>query len=133
MAKPVVLVVEDEPDIQETFGAVLTIEGFTTVTARHIDEALECFGRQDIDAVTLDVRMPDLKGLGRDGLTLLKHLRSIPGFRAVPVFMFTGADLTPAEEELIANHNAKIFRKPMLYGDIVEALNRKLSHLLRSH
>src|SRR5438105_151965 len=73
-----VLVVEDEPNVQETLAAVLTIVGFTTYRAGNGDEALNVLERERVDAVSLDLRMPGPKGLERDGFTLLKYLGSGP-------------------------------------------------------
>ena len=126
MDRPAVLVVEDEPNQQETLSAVLTLVGFRTVSATNVEEALVVFGREQIDAVTLDVRMPDPKGLDRNGLTLLKYLRSVPAYAHLPVLMFTGADLNDEEEALISELHAKVYRKPQPYGDIIDELTRLL-------
>jgi CheY-like chemotaxis protein len=124
--KPAVLIVEDEPNQQETLSTVLALVGFRTVSAANVEEALLAFGREQIDAVTLDVKMPDPKGLDRDGLTLLKYLRSVPAYADLPVLMFTGADLKDEEEALIAELRGKLYRKPQPYGDIIDELTRLL-------
>jgi len=126
MHKPSVLVVDDEENIQVTLSVVLTLVGFKTYTAANVDEALKILGQERIDAVSLDIIMPDPRGLGRDGFTLLKYLRTVPTYANVPVLMFTGMDLKSEEEDAIAQLNAKLFHKPQPYAEIIDELNRCL-------
>jgi len=127
MGKPRVLVVEDEENIQTTLSVVLTLEGFTALTASNVDEALAILGREQVDAVSLDIRMPDPQGLERDGLTLLKLLRATPQYKAVPVLLFTGVELKADEDAMVEELGAKLFYKPQLYAEIIEELHRSLA------
>jgi CheY-like chemotaxis protein len=120
-----VLIVEDEPNIQETLAVVLTLVGFKTHRASDVEEALTILGHERIDAVSLDLRLPDPKGLERDGLTLLRYLRRAPAYAEVPVLLFT-VMLGPEEEALVAELNAKVFSKPQPYAAIIDELNRAL-------
>src|SRR3954468_20193632 len=124
MHKPSVLVVEDEEETQTTLSVVLTLVGYKTFTAGNIDEALEILGQEQIDAVSLDIRMPDPKGLDRDGLTLLKYLRAVQAYAHLPVLLFTGVELKVDEEEMIAGLDAKLFYKPQPYAEIIDELSR---------
>src|SRR5262249_16336905 len=56
-------------------------------------EALEVIGRQPLDAVVLDVMMPDV-----DGYEVLREIRSRPLTRKLPVIFLT-AKSTPADVE----------------------------------
>src|SRR4051812_121141 len=100
MDRPAVLVVDDELNLQETLATVLTIVGFKAHRAGNVAEALTILGRERIDAVSLDIRMPDPEGLERDGFTLLKHLRSVPKYSGLPILLFTGVELSDAQEAL---------------------------------
>ena len=126
MREPLILVVEDEPNQRETLTTILAVIGFKTVPASDVDEALSILRREPVDAVTLDIIMPDPKGLERNGLTFLVHLRSIPKYADLPVLVFTGADLKAEEEELITRLRGKLFRKPQPYADIIDELNRRV-------
>ncbi len=123
---PVVLVVEDEPSVQTTFCATLTLMGFKTQHAATVDRALEILGAERVDAVSLDVRLPDPKGLERSGLTLLAYLRASKEHAHLPVLIFTGQPLSQEEEILIQQHNAEVFYKPQRYTTLVECLTRML-------
>ena len=91
---PAVLVVEDEPSVQTTYCATLTLMGFKPHHADTVDRALEILANERIDAVSLDVRLPDPKGLERSGLTLLAYLRSTREHAQLPVLIFTGVPLS---------------------------------------
>ena len=123
---PVVLVVEDEPSVQTTFCATLTLMGFKTQHADTVDRALEILSAERVDAVSLDVRLPDPKGLERSGLTLLAYLRASKEHAHLPVLIFTGQPLSQEEEILIQQHNAEVFYKPQRYTTLVECLTRML-------
>ncbi|RPI53969.1 MAG: response regulator [Acidobacteria bacterium] len=124
---PAVLVVEDEPSVQTTFCATLTLMGFKTHHAATVDRALEILGSERIDAASLDVRLPDPTGLDRSGLTLLAYLRSTTKHAHLPVLIFTGVPLSAEEESLIQKHNAEVFYKPQRYVTLVECLTRMLA------
>ena len=51
---PRILVVEDDPLLQRTLCATLTLLGFIPYHAATVDEALEILGTQHIDAITLE-------------------------------------------------------------------------------
>jgi DNA-binding NtrC family response regulator len=65
-----VLLVDDEQTFVETLGKRLTIRNLHVVTAGSAEEALAALGREAIDVVVLDVKMPDT-----DGLTAIKSIK----------------------------------------------------------
>ena len=91
--KPRILVVEDHPLIAELVETRLRIEGMSPVTCPNGMEALEVLGREPLDAVILDVMMPQL-----DGFEVLRRIRSNPTTAALPVIMLT-AKSTPGDIE----------------------------------
>jgi CheY-like chemotaxis protein len=123
---PVVLVVEDEPLVQQTLCTALTLMGFQTRRADDVDAALVVLANERIDAVSLDIRIPDPRGLERSGLSVLAHLRSIEGYGSVPVLVFTGMPLSAEDAELVQRHHARVFYKPQRYSVVIEELRRLL-------
>jgi two-component system response regulator MtrA len=75
------MVVEDEPDIAEMLGIILTSEGFDVDLVNHGEEVLTSFVSQPADLVLLDLMLP-----GIDGVEVCRRLRSIS---AVPIIMLT--------------------------------------------
>jgi two-component system KDP operon response regulator KdpE len=76
-----VLAVDDEPAILRLLGAVLARGGFDVVTATTAREALAEVARGRIDAVMLDLGLPD-----RDGLEVITAIRERS---ALPVLVLT--------------------------------------------
>jgi len=123
---PRILVVEDDPLLQRTLCATLTLLGFTPYHAETIDEALTILGTQPIDAITLDVVLPDPQGRKRSGLLLLDLLRSKAKFETIPIAIFTGMPLSDEESDLAKRCHAEVFLKPQPYSVIATYINRAL-------
>jgi len=115
------------PSVRTTLCATLTLLGFNTIHAEDIEQALQMLGTDHIDAVMLDVRLPDPRGLQRTGLSLLSFLRATPEYANVPVIVFTGMPLSVEEEGLVRRCNAPVFYKPKRYSALVETLNAALA------
>jgi DNA-binding response OmpR family regulator len=79
-----VLVVEDEPVINQAVTDRLRAEGFTVHQAHDGPGAVETFERHDVDLVVLDVMLP-----GFDGLEVCRRIQAV---RPVPVLMLTARD-----------------------------------------
>jgi twitching motility two-component system response regulator PilH len=101
-----ILVVDDERPVQILLRHFLEDEGFPVETAGGVGEAISVLERGSIAAIVLDVRMPQ-----RSGLELLEFVRLDPALRDLPVFVLTGATLTPDEEATIAVDRGQLFYK----------------------
>jgi CheY-like chemotaxis protein len=64
MAAPLVLVVDDDPDILEAVAEILEGEGYRVARARNGLEALERVEEQAPALVLLDLMMPVMDGVG---------------------------------------------------------------------
>ena len=84
MAKPTILVVDDQPEYARLITLSLAKQGFEVHTAGGGDEAIETATELHPDAVLLDVHMP-----GSDGYEVLSALRER---WPVPVIMVTADD-----------------------------------------
>jgi excisionase family DNA binding protein len=82
-AGPLVLVVDDDPQIREYVRINLELEGYTVREAASADEALQAIEDQAPELVLLDVVMP-----GVDGWQMLQRLQERHG--SIPVIMFSG-------------------------------------------
>ncbi|HEV3035307.1 MAG TPA: response regulator transcription factor [Solirubrobacteraceae bacterium] len=77
-----ILVVDDEPAVQNALSRALTLEHYDVARASDGVEALERLGAAPYDAVILDIAMPRM-----DGLEVCKRLRE--GGDSTPVLMLT--------------------------------------------
>jgi len=116
-----ILAVEDEPAIQRLLGAVLARGGYDVVAAATAREALGLLARGGIDAVLLDLGLPD-----RDGLELIGAIRSTGTF---PILVLT-ARTDIAEKVSALDLGADDYVTKPFDGD--ELLARLRSSLRRS-
>jgi DNA-binding response OmpR family regulator len=76
MARPRILLVEDEPSIAVPFGQALEREGFDPLMAGTARDALRLARDEQPDLVVLDIGLPD--GDGRDVCRLLRRESTVP-------------------------------------------------------
>jgi two-component system phosphate regulon response regulator PhoB len=86
MAKSI-LVVEDEPGIQELLKLNLTMAGYEVCQAYDADQALAAVRLAPPDLVLIDWNMP-----GHPGVWFVRRLRDDPSRSAIPVIMLTARD-----------------------------------------
>lgn len=145
-----VLVVEDEPAIQELVCVNLTLAGYKTLRAHDTQQAENLVNVELPDVIILDWMLP-----GRSGVSFARQLRSAERTKNVPLIMLTarneeedkvagleaGADdyLTKpfSPKELLARIKAVLRRRaPELTDDAVEVAGLKLdptTHRVTAH
>ena len=80
-----ILIVDDEPGIQETLAAVLQDEGFEARAVATGEECLAELSRSLYDVVMLDIWLP-----GIDGLEVLGRIQEIPFAERPSTVMISG-------------------------------------------
>ena len=114
------LIIEDEPDIQELLQAYLHHAGYETTLAGDGVEALEKFQKDKFDLILLDLMLPKMDGFG--------VCEMIRRESHVPVLMLTALD--SEEEQLrgfqmeIDDYVTKPFSMPILLQKIRAILRR---------
>lgn len=125
---PSVLVVEDDPSIRQSLIEVLAEHGYAVRSAGDGFGALREVTLTPVDAVVLDLGLPDLDGGDA--------LRMIRGISSVPVLVATARD---DEAEIIRLLNAgadDYLVKPFSGGQLIARLSavlRRTSHLPPAH
>ncbi len=87
------LIVEDDPAEQLSVTELLAHSDIEITTAATGAAALAHLHASRFDCVVLDLRLPDMSGF-----ELLDSVQRDEGLRQVPIIVFTGRDLTDAEE-----------------------------------
>lgn len=124
-ATPLVLVVDDDPDVRELVALRLGGEGYRVETACDADEALAVASSCAPDLLLIDVSMP-----GRDGFELC---RSLAALGSAPPVMFLTARADPGSrvEGLDAgavDYIPKPFHSDELLARVRAALRTKAAH-----
>lgn len=114
MAKKI-LVVDDEPDIQELLGATLKQEGYEVRSAKNAFEGLDIIANEKIDLVLLDVMMP-----GMDGLEMLSRLRAYN--KDLRVIVMTALSAPEAAVSALRDHASDFLTKPFEITQLVSAV-----------
>jgi PAS domain S-box-containing protein len=83
-AKPVILVVDDQPQNIELLEAYLVPQGYEIVKAANGEEALVKLAGDQIDLILLDVMMP-----GMDGFEVTRRVRQDNTHRLLPIILVT--------------------------------------------
>jgi two-component system OmpR family response regulator len=110
-----ILIIEEDDDLRRLLSLALRLGGFATREARDGLEAMAILEQLvPIDAVVLDVVLPDI-----DGLSIRQEIAAHSG--NVPVIV-----LTDSEEPLLNLHPSCVVRKPVLPDDIVTAVAKCL-------
>jgi len=84
MSAPLVLVVDDDPDILEAICDILEVEGYRVARARHGGEALARVDAERPALILLDLMMPVM-----DGLSFARELRARPADSDVPIVVIS--------------------------------------------
>jgi len=113
-----VLVVDDEYASLEVLSFMLSHEGFSVFTASNGEEALQRLEEAPIAVVITDFKMPKM-----DGAELCLRMLADDRFRGIPV-IFTSA--TYHQDVPRPKNVAAFLYKPLLFKDVLSALNRLL-------
>lgn len=117
-----ILIVEDDDAYRRSLEQILAKSGYVTVQAANGREALTSFDPGKIDAVVLDLIMPDIEGIE----TLSKLRRAHPG---VKVLAISGGGQIGARDylELASKLGAQeTLAKPFTGEALINALERIL-------
>lgn len=120
-----VLVVDDEPSICKALAMTLERAGWEPIVAASGESALVVLRSQHVDALVLDLRVPDLRGdaLFHLACALQPHLRRQT--------MFVTGDVTERGKVLIAACGVPYVMKPFKLADITDTV-RALLPLVRT-
>jgi two-component system response regulator MprA len=122
-----ILIVDDDETVLQTFAKALSFEGYDVRTAASPLVGLQQVEQVTPDAILLDLRMPFVNGIG-----FLYRLRALSGHRHTPVAIITGDSCIddPAMVEL-QGLEAEVRFKPMWIDEVV-MLTRELLAKSRS-
>lgn len=82
--RPLVLVVDDDPDARDTVAVMLESDDISVIKASTGEAALYVVAAFPVSAIVLDVLLPD-----RNGYEICRFLRDDPETRGIPIIMLT--------------------------------------------
>jgi diguanylate cyclase (GGDEF)-like protein len=124
-----ILVVEDDRTIAELLRETLEIEGYSAVTARNGEEAIQCALREMPHLILLDIMLPKL-----NGYEVIQRLRSHPKTVHIPIIAISAktalSDKVKAFELGADNYLTKPFDTDELLARIRSQLRRSQQYAL---
>ncbi|MEH1932560.1 MAG: response regulator [Nostoc sp.] len=122
MTTRLVLIVDDEERIRELVQACLEdLGGWDTLTAASGSEGLKIAQTEPIDAILLDVSMPDM-----DGFAVYEKLQANSATQAIPVILLTakvqGSDRARFAQMGIAGIITKPFEPTSICEEVTKIL-----------
>jgi DNA-binding NtrC family response regulator len=119
--KPLILVVDDEPDIRELIKDILEDENYQVTIAANGEEAQAEFNRQLPDLVLLDIWMPDI-----DGISLLKEFKQQN--KAVTIVMMSGHGTIETAVEATRLGASDFIEKPLSMAKLLRGVEMALEN-----
>jgi len=127
--KGTILVVDDEPDIQELVRFNLEREGYDIILADTGEDALELAKSKQPQLIVLDLMLP-----GLDGLDVCKILRHDVKTQNIPIVMLSAksqeSDIVSGLELGADDYVTKPFSSKVLVARIRRLLNRRIEQSL---
>jgi len=115
-----VLVVDDEPVVNESCRRILAARGFDVATTESGRDGLSRASAQHFDLVLTDLKMPDL-----DGMDLVRRIRRERPDTAIIVI--TGYGSVPSAVEAVRLGVSDYIEKPFSPKQLAEAVGRALA------
>ncbi len=112
-----VLIVDDTPSSLTLLGDLLTLKGYSVLTAASGPEALKILESERPDLILMDVLMPRM-----NGYQVCRRIRENPAMQTLPIIMMTGLD--PSEETFKGREAGAtdIIVKPIHLAGLLERL-----------
>ena len=116
-----ILVVDDSASMRQMVAFALTSAGFSVEEAEDGEDALGRAQSQCFNAVVTDVNMPRM-----DGISLIRALRGLPGYRFTPLLMLTTESCADKKSEGKAAGATGWLVKPFNPEQLVATLRKVL-------
>ena len=123
MSKEVILVIEDDPVIQELLSHTMSKESWRLLQAANGEDGLKIIKKESVSCILLDIMLP-----GIDGLKVLKKIKEIDACKNIPVIMTTAkgeeADIITGLELGADDYVVKPYSPKVLVARVRAALRR---------
>jgi CheY-like chemotaxis protein len=120
--EPLLLVVDDDPEMRRMTETLLTAQGYHVIVAAHGQDAIQRLREQCPDLIVLDLDMPVM-----DGWQFRREQRYLPDTKraAVPVLLMTGEDDAPSHATAL--QAVGVITKPFYPDDLLDAVSAAIN------
>ncbi|HHW77615.1 MAG TPA: response regulator, partial [Xanthomonadaceae bacterium] len=117
-----ILIVDDEPDVAELLGELLTGAGHRVDRAASGHQALRRLAQRSYDAILSDLKMPDLDGPG-----LYRRLRQTHPHLLERLVFISGDTLGLGASAFLARTGRPLLEKPFVPAEVLQVVERVLN------
>jgi CheY-like chemotaxis protein len=121
MPSELILIIEDNEKNRKLVRDVLQVKGYKTIESETAEEGLKLAIEKSPSLILMDIQLP-----GMDGITALKHLRTDPETKTIPVIAITASAMTYNRVTMLAEGFDGYQTKPISVKDFLEEVRRVL-------
>lgn len=120
--KPLILCVDDDPDVLEYLEIVLEAEGFRFAGAESAEQGLRVYGETQPDVIIVDLMMEEVDA----GIRMVRELRLLGNTAAVFLLSSVGDNLNMTMDYSSLGL-AGVFQKPLSKERLIAMIKAKLA------
>ncbi len=128
IAKPVVLIVDDNDALRGTLGRILETNDYLVDQAESGVHAINAVRRRRPDVILMDMNMPQM-----DGLQATQRIKAIPQFADVPIIMVTGVSGGNAVRDSLRAGACDFIVKPVHSAALLQKLAKVIDYRPDGH
>jgi len=121
VAKPKILIVDDEPDVVGLIERTLKVYGFDTLKAYDGIGALDLVSTEKPDLILLDIMMPMMSGY-----EVCEQIKANPQTQNIPVVCLSSAHTPDARAHSLRAGAVELITKPFMPAELVAQIRRYL-------
>ena len=122
MSNPTILAVDDSASIRQMVSFTLKGAGYDVIEASDGQEGLEKARSRQVNLVLTDQNMPRM-----DGLTLIRSLRAMAGYRSTPILVLTTESSDEVKQQARTAGATGWLVKPFDPKRLIDVLGRVLA------
>lgn len=108
MAKPLILIIEDDQNSRKLVRDVLQVKGYRTLESETAEEGLRLAQAQRPALILMDIQLP-----GMNGIEALKVLRANPSTAQIPVVAITASVMQQDKQQVVDSGFDGFIEKPI--------------------
>ena len=118
-----ILIVDDEKMVVQVLRAVLEDRGYSVLVAMDGVQAIMQATKNRPDLIILDIMMP-----AGGGITVYNRLKQSVDTQNIPVIFLTAMPPQNIEDQLPANENVIVYKKPWKQKTLLSLIEKVLAH-----
>ena len=121
MGGELILIIGDNEKNRKLVRDVLNVKGYKTIESETAEEGLKLAIEKSPSLILMDIQLP-----GMDGITALKHLKTNPETKSIPVIAITASAMTYKRLTMLAEGFDGYQTKPISVKAFLEEVRRVL-------